>query len=141
MKNPFPLETGFLLMRISLIVLFFFPALSFSQVNVGSISIPNPEKKNIVVQKLYSDSLASSFMIIVEKEVKLHKHAYHTEHVYVLEGSGTMTVGKKSFDISPGSVVFIPMDTPHSVKVKESPLRVLSVQSPEFFGKDRIMLE
>ncbi len=129
-------------MRIFLILfLSFVSHAALAQINLNNYSIQDPEDKNILVQKLYSDSLSSSFLIIVKEEVKLHKHAFHTEQVYVLEGKGKMTVGKKQYQIYPGSLIFIPMGTPHSLEVTESPVKVISVQSPEFLGKDRIMLD
>ena len=117
------------------------PLVSFSQANLEGFEIPNPENKNIVVKKLYSDTLSSSFLIQILDSVQLHKHAHHTEQVYVLGGRGKMKVGRRSFDIYPGSIIIIPMGTAHSVKVTESPLKVISFQSPEFFGEDRIILK
>jgi mannose-6-phosphate isomerase-like protein (cupin superfamily) len=97
---------------------------------------------NIYNRSAFSDSLASSFVIVIKKEVKPHKHAAHSEHVLVLEGEGSMHLGERSFDIKKGDLVFIPKNTVHSVKCKSKmPLKVLSVQSPMFDGKDRIMAE
>ena len=133
---------GFFVMRIFLLMVFIGICLpGICQVNLENFTISNPEDKNIIVQELYSDSLSSSFLIVVQESVKLHKHAFHTEQVYVLEGKGKMKVGKKEFQIYPGSLIFIPKDTPHNLVVTESPVKVISVQSPEFTGKDRIMLE
>lgn len=104
---------------------------------------PEKEFDNIHVQKLAFDSLSSSFVIWVKESVALHKHVNHTENVYVLEGEGEMTVGDKTFKLVPGSFVFIPADTPHSVVVDRSKgvMKVLSVQSPNFDGSDRVMVE
>lgn len=102
---------------------------------------PTEAFDNIHVQPLMSDEKASSFVIWIKKEVKLHKHLHHSEHVYVLKGKGEMLLGNQKFDVSKGDVVFIPMDTPHSVKVKRGTLKVISVQAPRFVGKDRIFLE
>jgi mannose-6-phosphate isomerase-like protein (cupin superfamily) len=91
---------------------------------------------------LFGDSLASSFVIVIKKEVKHHKHIHHSEHVVVLEGSGQMTLGNKGFAIKKGDVIFIPKNTIHSViSMGETPLKVLSIQSPKFDGKDRVFID
>lgn len=98
--------------------------------------------ENIYSRPLYTDSLASSFVIFIKKEVKAHKHITHTEHVYILEGDGEMTLGDKKFKVKKGDVVFIPKNTPHSLKTTSSlPVKVVSLQSPMFDGKDRIFTE
>lgn len=97
---------------------------------------------NLYNKPLFGDSLASSFVIVIKKEVKLHKHLLHSEHVVVLEGSGQMTLGSKSFAIKKGDVVFIPKNTLHGViSMGEQPLKVLSVQAPKFDGKDRVFID
>ena len=97
---------------------------------------------NIYNKKLFGDSLASSFIIIIKKEVKLHRHDTHSEHIYVVSGKAQMTLGNESFDMKPGDFIFIPKGTPHKVKViSVEPFKVLSIQAPLFDGKDRVMLE
>ena len=98
--------------------------------------------ENIYLRKLNSDSLVSSFVIFIKKEVKAHKHATHSEHVYFLDGTGEMSVGEKKFSVKKGDMIFVPKNTFHSLKVTSStPVKVLSVQAPMFDGKDRIMAE
>ncbi len=106
-------------------------------------TIKAPLQYDAIYSKLVaSDSLSSSFVIFIKKEVKKHKHLTHTEHVYILEGEGEMLLGEKTFKVKKGDMIFIPMNTPHSLKVTSSvPVKVLSVQSPYFDGKDRIFME
>ena len=74
--------------------------------------------------------------------MKLHKHQAHSETIYVIEGTGEMRLGEKKCYLKKGDVLFIPENTPHSVKVtSDIPLKVLSVQAPEFDGTDRILLD
>ncbi len=95
--------------------------------------------ENIYNRPLYSDSLTSSFVIFVKKEVKEHKHETHAEHVVVLDGEAIMKVDGKSFKIKKGDVIFIPKNNWHYVKTTSKiPLKVLSIQAPNFDGKDRI---
>ena len=98
--------------------------------------------ENIYLRKLNSDSLVSSFVIFIKKEVKMHKHALHSEHVYILDGTGEMTLGEKKFSVKKGDMIFVPKNTFHSLKVTSAtPVKVLSVQAPMFDGKDRVMAE
>jgi mannose-6-phosphate isomerase-like protein (cupin superfamily) len=95
--------------------------------------------ENIYNRPLYSDSLTSSFVIFIKKEVKEHKHESHAEHVIVLDGTAEMKLGEKSFTIKKGDMIFIPKNTWHSVKTTSAiPLKVISIQAPNFDGKDRI---
>jgi quercetin dioxygenase-like cupin family protein len=43
-----------------------------------------------------------------------HVHPLELEAVYVLSGTGRMTIREQSFDIKPGSAVYVPPNTPHS---------------------------
>ena len=95
--------------------------------------------ENIYNRQLYSDSLSSSFLIFVKTEVKEHKHANHSENVVVIDGEATMKIDGKSFKIKKGDMINIPKNSWHYVKVtSKTPLKVLSIQSPNFDGKDRI---
>lgn len=98
--------------------------------------------ENVYSRLLYTDSLCSSFIIFIKKEVKMHKHLSHSEHVTVLEGEATMTLGNKVFAIKKGDIIFIPKNTPHKViTTSKIPLKVISIQAPYFDGTDRVMLE
>ncbi len=109
--------------------------------NINSIQ-PEQAVEQITIKKLYSDSLTTSFIIWVKTEVPLHKHAWHTEQVLVLEGEAKMLVGDTIYFIKPGDMVYVPENTPHQVTVTSAiPLKVLSIQTPEFTGTDRILLE
>jgi mannose-6-phosphate isomerase-like protein (cupin superfamily) len=116
---------------------------TFAQTFQSADTVKAPASyENIYSRPLYSDSLASSFVIFVKKEVKAHKHVSHTEHVYVLEGEGEMTLGEKKFKVKKGDAVFIPKNTSHSLKTTSSqPVKVISLQSPYFDGKDRVFIE
>ena len=95
--------------------------------------------ENIHVHKLCTDDHATSFVIWVKQAVKSHKHENHSETLYVLEGKGEMTVGDHTFEIEKGDFFNIPKGTYHSVVVtSKKPMKVISVQAPEFIGKDRI---
>jgi mannose-6-phosphate isomerase-like protein (cupin superfamily) len=111
------------------------------QLNTDSVGLKTVSD-NLYNKPLFSDSLASSFVILIKKEVKAHKHLGHSEHVIVLEGTGDMKLGDKEIKIKKGDVVFIPKNTVHTVKrTGKAALKVISVQAPYFDGKDRIFIE
>ena len=107
-----------------------------SQVN------PEEEFENVYREVIYSDSLSSSFLLIIKKGVGLHKHEFHSEHVYVLSGTGEMTLGEDHISIAEGDVLIIPKNTPHSLEVtSRDPMRAISFQSPKYVGKDQVFIE
>ena len=132
-------------LKISLIFIlsFVFGHTLYAQnsVNVDTIQVQD-SYENVFVKKLNSDKNASTFLIFIKKEVKLHKHVTHSETIYVLEGKGVMLLGDKKMEVKKGDVLFIPENTPHSVQVTSTvPLKVLSIQAPEFDGTDRVYIE
>jgi len=95
--------------------------------------------KSVEVFPLASDSLASSFLIYIHDEVAAHYHAEHSEHVLILEGTGTMLLNDSLIQLKPQTAVFIPRGSIHSAKrTGDKPLKVLSIQAPFFDGADRI---
>ena len=125
---------------ILLTITFIFSSFLFSQ-EVSHLDEINPEGEfeNISIKKLDSDSNSTSFVIWVKKAVKSHKHEFHSELIYVIDGEGLMTIAGKEFQIAKGDYFRIPENTYHALKVtSKEPIKVLSVQSPEFLGKDRV---
>lgn len=97
---------------------------------------------NVLVRRVHTDANASVFAIWVKQEVKPHKHIHHSEVVTVLRGKGIMQVDGINRAIRKGDFVVIPQGTVHSVvTTSRKPLLVISVQSPEFDGSDRIWIE
>lgn len=122
-------------------VIFICNTASSQRENLGDIN-PEVEFENIHVEKISDDSLSSTFLIWVKSIVAPHYHAEHTEQVYVLEGTGIFTMNGSELTIEPGDLITIPKGAVHSVKVtSDTPMKVLSVQSPQFTGDDRIFVE
>ncbi|MEO9531495.1 MAG: cupin domain-containing protein [Crocinitomicaceae bacterium] len=95
--------------------------------------------ENILVKKLSDDENQTSFMIWIKEGVALHKHVHHTENIFVLKGKGEMTINDEKFVIKKGDYFSIPKNSWHALKVLSSgPVQVISIQSPQFLGKDRI---
>lgn len=130
-------------MNYYLIVIFSF-LFRFSIVSQSYVSDLNKVKPdvffdNIHVKKLSSDVDATTFAIWVKQKVKIHKHIKHVENIYVSEGSGVFQLGDSIFNINSGDLIVVPKNTWHGVIVKsKNPLKILSIQSPEFIGNDRV---
>ena len=96
----------------------------------------------VYVKLLSSDSLSSTFFIVVPGQIKQHYHQYHTENIFVVSGKAEMQLGEATIQIKKGDLIIVPKGTRHSVKrIGRKSLKVISVQSPLFDGTDRIMLE
>lgn len=128
-------------MKSFLFLLFLAPMMAHAQIIIHEDSLlPPSDLSGTHVQKIAGDSLVSTFVIFIKQSVPIHKHAHHSENVIVLEGEGIMTLGSITKEIRPGDIIFIPADTFHDVIVtSEIPLKVVSIQAPEFDGKDRIL--
>lgn len=129
--------------KITLSILIFITVCVKAQtvIYLDTIAKPVAGSKANVVKALASDSLSSSFCILIPNEVKAHKHVWHSEQVYVIQGKGVMRLGDKNISIKSGDLIFIPKNTIHAVtSMGEVPLKVLSVQSPLFDGSDRVMV-
>jgi quercetin dioxygenase-like cupin family protein len=74
--------------------------------------------------------------------VPAHHHADHDEMVMVLEGKGTFTIEGQNREVAAGDVLIIPRGAVHSyVHQGDGITAVVSVFSPKFDPKDRIMAE
>lgn len=108
---------------------------------LDTISAPK-DYDNIAIKSLCSDSLASSYVIWIKEGVKAHKHIEHSETIVVIDGTAEMRLNDEWYSISKGMYIFIPFNSVHAVRVtSDEPLKVLSIQAPEFKGKDRVFVE
>ena len=129
-------------MRLTtILVLILIPFYFKSQQIITSVNeiYPDKEFENIHVKKISSDSSSSTFAIWIKQKVKLHKHVYHTENVIIDKGFGEFQLNDSIYKVTAGDWIIIPKNTWHGVVVNSrSTMKVISVQSPEYFGKDRI---
>ena len=129
-------------MRIlnSLIILFITSHL-MGQNAITNFNFTKPplEYDNIHIQRISSDSLSSTFVIWIKQKVRLHKHLYHRENVIIQEGSGKFQLKDSIYNVSAGDIINIPKNTWHGVTINSKDvMKVISIQSPEFFGNDRV---
>jgi mannose-6-phosphate isomerase-like protein (cupin superfamily) len=110
-------------------------------INLNETDLPG-DIENVFVKNLFSDTLMSSFLIVIKKDVAAHKHLQHSEHVYVLSGEGELLLGEQKFHIKAGDLVFIPKNTVHQLQVLSTePMKVISLQAPFFDGTDRVIVQ
>jgi mannose-6-phosphate isomerase-like protein (cupin superfamily) len=130
-------------MRLALLVFFahlFGGLYSQTHLNLDTL-VAYEAYENVLVKKLSSDSLSTSFVIWIKQSVSEHLHEYHTETIYVLEGEASMRLGEEVLNISAGDLIVVPPNVAHSVQVSSGPpLKVLSLQAPEFLGDDRVFI-
>lgn len=90
-----------------------------------------------------SQATSSEAFIVVLKPRQappLHKHDDTEQVYYILEGSGTLTIGKdrRQQKIEPGDVVVVPPVTWHSIQAGDHPVRYLAI---DCFCSERKKLE
>jgi len=117
----------------------FFSLIGQEYINSFDKIEPDNDYDNIYVKKLSSETDATTFAIWIKKSVRLHKHIKHIENVYITEGNGDFQLGDTIYNVKSGDLIVIPKNTWHGVIVNsQKPMKVISIQSPEFYGKDRI---
>jgi quercetin dioxygenase-like cupin family protein len=97
---------------------------------------PVKEAENVTAEQLATDSLCTSFIIWVKSGVKHHFHQSHTECIYIIEGSGEMTLADSTFTVHAGDFIQVPRGVVHAVTATV-PLKVLSIQTPQWIVEDR----
>jgi quercetin dioxygenase-like cupin family protein len=124
------------------LISFCFETLGQSHIELDTLQ-PAQEFENVYVQKIAEDSLQSTFVIWIKQHVKGHFHQEHTENIVVLDGRAEMLFNGKRIVVKKGDYLNIPKGTKHSVEkvFSKRSLKVLSIQSPYFDGKDRVFYE
>lgn len=71
------------------------------------------------------------------KAIKAHYHKTHEEIYYLLTGSGQMTVGDESQNVSAGDAVYIPINSVHSLENNgPDDIRLVVIVGPAFSFDD-----
>jgi len=86
---------------------------------------------DLVIDRCQSQ-FSEAFMVVIEPEKAppFHKHDDTEQVFYIIEGTGTLTIGdaKEKYKVKPGDVVRIPVSSYHSIQAdKEKSLRYLCV--------------
>jgi quercetin dioxygenase-like cupin family protein len=114
--------------------------------HIEDILKANPLKPDQKVQSIpiAQDDTISFMVLRVAPGVvlKSHFHKTHDEAVYVIKGTGQMSIDGKWVDFKPGSIHFNPMNKTHSVKITgDEPAVVLSIFTPAMKEDDRHFVE
>lgn len=117
--------------------------LVFNVKGQNTIHIPSVEVEeqydNVYMTQIAGDSLVTQFLIWIKDTVPTHHHVWHSESIYVLEGTARMYINDSIQDIKSGDLIFLPKKNRHAVKVtSDEPLKVLSIQSPGYLEEDRV---
>ena len=94
-----------------------------------------------VVDAGRSESLSNHIVIVRSRELP-HWHNHQDATITILEGRGTMVVGREKRPVSAGAVLFIPRGTVHHYTNESvKPSVALVVFAPPFDGQDREVLQ
>lgn len=119
---------------------FFFCTLQAQRVENLPARTPKTINENVVVEQIATDSLCTTFVLWIKGGVKHHFHQSHTECIYILEGTGEMSLADSTFTIKAGDYILVPKGTLHAVTAA-IPLKVLSIQTPQWVADDRKFVE
>jgi len=91
-----------------------------------------PTHINDLVMDRAEATTSEVFIVVLEpgQAPPLHKHDDTEQIFYVLEGKGTLTIGKEkqNYPVKPGDMVRVPPSTFHTIKAEgENPLRYFAV--------------
>lgn len=83
--------------------------------------------KRRVRKKILSESLLEAELVCYEpgQATREHFHTTQEEIYYILEGSGSITIGGETTAVSAGDMVFSPADVPHSVAASDDERMVM----------------
>jgi mannose-6-phosphate isomerase-like protein (cupin superfamily) len=88
------------------------------------------------------DSVSSMHLIQISGAVPSHYHAYHSKNLWVVRGAGRLVLDKIKYKVKAGDIVHVPKGTAYSFhNLGAVPAVIISVFSPGFDGKDRILNE
>jgi len=77
-----------------------------------------------------TDGQFSVVRYTITTEVYTHIHDLEDESIYLLDGEITVRVGDNSYDLTPGSFIFMPKGVPHSILPRSASWKGLTVSVP-----------
>lgn len=86
--------------------------------------LPGVRRTDVVV------SQTAVVRLLQIRSIRKHIHRASFEYVYVVDGSGRVTLGNRSEPIHTGDLVVIPAGTPHAFAADSGTLNLLNVASP-----------
>ena len=88
--------------------------------------------KRRVRKKLVSQSNLESELVCYEpgQGTREHFHKDQEEIYYIIEGSGSITIGGETTPVKAGDIIFSPADTPHSIATENERMVMIFVKGP-----------
>lgn len=88
--------------------------------------------KRRVRKKLLNESLLEAELVCYEpgQGTQEHFHKTQEEIYYIVEGSGSITIGGETTNVKAGDMVFSPADTPHSIATGDERMVMFFVKGP-----------
>ena len=87
-----------------------------------------------------NQSLAEA-IVAVGQSTQLHRHHRSEEIYHITSGTGRMTLGAASFDVSAGDTIVIPPGTPHCIRnTGPTELKILCACAPAYSHADTELL-
>ncbi len=75
------------------------------------------------------------------EELSLQYHKKREEFWKIIDGNPIITIGDKEIEAKKDDEFFIPIETKHRIKTKDSPSRILEISFGNFDEKDIVRLE
>ena len=97
--------------------------------------------RDVRFEEIAWDSVSSMHLAQISGSVPLHIHESHSENVMVVRGAGRLMLAGRKYRVKAGDIFHIPKGTKHSFhSLGAVPTVLISVFSPGFDGKDRILV-
>ena len=80
--------------------------------------------------------------IVVEpgKRLSYQRHAQRSEHWFILQGTGALTLDGQRTEVGPGAAIDVPKGVAHRIEnIGTDPLMFVEVQHGTYFGEDDIV--
>ena len=91
------------------------------------------------VARLYHSEYQTAQLILATEPIATHRHMHSEETVYLISGTGVLSVDGADYRLATGDFVVVPRNTRHSFRpTGELPVKVLSIYAPAFIEGDRV---
>ena len=98
--------------------------------------------ENVKLETLAQNELSSHHLVVIKRAEPLHYHAAHDGWAVVLKGEGQFILGDRTFEIHPGSSVYIPRGIRHrAIRRGKDAIAAFVIFTPPYDGKDTVPVE
>jgi len=108
---------------------------AIKQADLPKTPYPELNSKTLIVTD-------NATLAIQSGNVPKHIHRNANEIQYIIEGSGSMWLGSERKDFKPGSLIIIPMGTPHQGQIVTSgPVKSIAIKIPPQAPDDTVFVD